>query len=96
MEKYEVWPVTANIKFCGGCNPRYDRAEFARKIEDAYPHIDFQMNGSEIADVVIVLCGCSAACAEVTDSYGAAGRIVLWSPDAWDTLCSFLDRRNIT
>ena len=84
--------MTVNIRFCGGCNPRYDRSAFADRIRTAYPQIRFLMNESQDTDAVIVLCGCSAACANVTDSYGRNGRIVLWDPHAWGALAEFLDR----
>ena len=53
-----------SIKFCGGCNPRYERGAVARKISEriiaqgavsSYNQLD--------ADLVIFLSGCSASCA---------------------------------
>ncbi|MBP2639608.1 MAG: hypothetical protein H6Q66_559 [Firmicutes bacterium] len=54
-----------SIKFCGGCNPRYERGAVARKISEriiaqgavsSYNQLD--------ADLVIFLSGCSASCAD--------------------------------
>ena len=48
------------VKYCGGCNPRYDRVAAVRRLEErlgeplpaAQPGVDY--------DEVFVICGCSA------------------------------------
>lgn len=50
-----------SIRFCGGCNPRYDRAETARKIKESFEDFTF-VKGSDEHDVRINLCGCPARC----------------------------------
>jgi hypothetical protein len=55
------------IVFCGGCNPQYDRVEFIHSvilqaenklsIENAKP--------DQTYDAILVVCGCSCACAKV-------------------------------
>ncbi len=53
------------IKYCGGCNPTYDRTDVATKLK---LHIG-QSDSIEIAkkeiiyDLVVILCGCTSACA---------------------------------
>ena len=54
------------VKYCGGCNPRYDRVAAVRRLEErlggplpaAQPGVDY--------DEVFVICGCSAQCADVS------------------------------
>lgn len=54
------------VKYCGGCNPRYDRSAMARRIEaelgkplpSAQPGVQY--------DEVFVLHGCSAQCADLS------------------------------
>lgn len=54
-----------SINFCGGCNPRIDRAEIAREVEKL-----LSANGVNIlfnrcdTDFVIYLSGCSSNCAQ--------------------------------
>jgi 4-hydroxybutyrate CoA-transferase len=56
------------IKFCGGCNPRYDRGAYARTLSAQH-----RRNGDEVEivetdrfyDVVYVICGCGVACVDV-------------------------------
>ena len=33
--------MTVGIKYCGGCNPRYDRVAAARRLEAAFPGLTF-------------------------------------------------------
>ncbi len=55
--------MKVGVKYCGGCNAKYDRKEFLLLLEK-----DFNYN-FEIAkmdktyDVIIVLCGCTSCCA---------------------------------
>lgn len=83
--------MTVNIRFCGGCNPRYDRGAFARKLISLYPNLEFIYNAEENTDAVMLLCGCSAACAKVPESYGAFGRCTVRSEEDRDMVCRFLD-----
>ena len=31
------------VRFCGGCNPRYDRGAFYNEIIECYPDHDFEI-----------------------------------------------------
>ena len=54
------------IKYCGGCNPHYDRGAVGAELKKRY--------GNEIAnaergvhyDAVFVICGCQAVCADIS------------------------------
>lgn len=83
--------MTVNIWFCGGCNPRYDRGDFARRLIQNYPELQFVYNAVQDTDVVILLCGCSAACARVPEDYGTCGRIIVCEAEASDKVRKFLD-----
>lgn len=55
------------IKYCGGCNPRYDRVAYVRTLAGRYPDAVFSpAEPEQDYDVVLVVCGCSAQCADVT------------------------------
>lgn len=53
------------IKYCGGCNPTYDRIDIVSRLRKDI----CQGNSIETAkqgiiyDVVVILCGCTCACA---------------------------------
>lgn len=56
--------MNIGIKFCGGCNPRYNRKEFLKKIMHKYSdnQYSFASAGSNY-DILIVIGGCSNCCA---------------------------------
>lgn len=65
------------IKFCGGCNPRYDRG-------DAYRHIRERLDGiarfslpadGETYDVLVILRGCTG-CEYLYEEIRASHRLV--------------------
>lgn len=53
------------IKFCGGCNPEYDRVDLYRRIVssagDAIEWVRVEDSGYE---AVLLICGCLTACPE--------------------------------
>ena len=52
------------VKFCGGCNPRYNRRNALTEIQDKLPQIDFQYaKVGEVYDELIVIGGCTNNCA---------------------------------
>ena len=56
------------IRFCGGCNPGYDRKKVTEKLADAFPEIIFEdVNASAHYLAALVVCGCPSACAKTED-----------------------------
>ncbi len=54
------------IKFCGGCNPRYDRRLFLEKLKEKLYWQTFHVASlTEQDDVLLCLCGCKCACADI-------------------------------
>ena len=68
--------MTAALKYCGGCNPRYDRSAAARRLAEAagLPFLAPARPG-ETCDALVVLCGCSARCADIS---ALATEEILW------------------
>lgn len=59
--------MTVGVKYCGGCNPRYDRVGLIRRLERGYPGTAFvPARPGEGCDLLLVVCGCAARCADVT------------------------------
>lgn len=58
------------IKYCGGCNPRYDRkellAEIVEQLESSEIRFEYVRDG-EIYDYLIILGGCTNCCASYED-----------------------------
>lgn len=58
--------MTVGIKYCGGCNPRYDRAAAVRRLKESCPGAAFVNAASGKGyDALAVVCGCSARCADL-------------------------------
>ncbi len=57
------------VKFCGGCNPMYDRGKLYKHIIEAYPEHSFETaDEAKNYEALLVICGCERACAN-TDRY---------------------------
>ena len=65
------------IVYCGGCNPRYDRVEFVSRLKRDFAHLNFTYaSKEEHYDLLIMVCGCNAACVRV-EAYSADKIIVV-------------------
>ena len=45
------------IRYCGGCNPRYDRVKLAEEVKAEIEKLPLDKN------IVLAVCGCQVACA---------------------------------
>ena len=86
--------MIVQVKYCGGCNPRYDRVNFLQRLMKAFPDIEFRTGAADQVMASLVICGCDTACAETAGCIGSSGRIVVWKESAFDTVCSFLREIN--
>lgn len=69
--------MTIRLKYCGGCNPRYDREQLARRLRLDFPQARLFGQGEGLFDVVAVICGCAARCAGHEELQGRCGKAVL-------------------
>ncbi len=52
------------LTYCGGCDPAYDRVEYARRIQAAAAgRLEWVGPEAGGADCVLIVCGCERACA---------------------------------
>ena len=80
------------IKYCGGCNSTYDRAQEVRRLmADFLGHTwVYAAHGVRQADYWLIVCGCSCICAN-TDGLEARRKIVtLQCPDDFTAVRSLL------
>ena len=80
--------MRVRVRYCGGCNPRYDRAALARRLPGAFPGLEFVFvaAGGPCGREVLV-CGCERRCARPSPG---ARAFVLCAPAGWDALCRWL------
>ena len=71
------------IKYCGGCNPRYDRVALVKQIEERLSgKASFVATDSNGISLVLAVVGCSVACADLTPFAGQEIRVITCLEDA--------------
>jgi len=69
--------VKVGLKYCGGCNPEYDRVALVRYIEESLQSkVAFVTPESEGVGLILAVEGCSTACADLTAFQGMEIRII--------------------
>ena len=59
--------ITVGIKYCGGCNPLYNRTKYAQDLIKEHEEWDFcDADENEVYDKLYVICGCDRRCAKYT------------------------------
>ena len=78
------------IKFCGGCNPDFDRVALVERIEGGLNgRVEFVTLENENIDLVLAVEGCKTACADLSPIKATQIRIINNVDDAVDFLQNF-------
>jgi hypothetical protein len=65
------------LKYCGGCDPGFDRVEYFKEIQNAAGDlIEWVTLDDRNLEAVLVICGCDTACPEEKMLIEACRRIV--------------------
>jgi len=78
------------IKYCGGCNPRFDRVGFVSRLIEKFPELVAVPSDAVEPWLVLVVCGCCSCCAEHEDMAGLVGTIVVCDDGEFDKVCAFV------
>ena len=71
--------MIVGVKYCGGCNPRYDRSEEFLRLKKKFPNIQWVNGESEaICDYWLIICGCDRDCVDIS-GFKAKREIILLS-----------------
>ena len=63
--------VKIGVKYCGGCNPGYNRVALVRHIQESLRgEVEFVSPESEGVALVLAVEGCSTACADLSAFQG--------------------------
>jgi len=71
--------LTIGFKFCGGCNPRYDRRAVYEQIVQQYG-ADYKATmakSDETYDILVIIAGCKNTCADYSDLKYSKERIII-------------------
>ena len=75
------------IKYCGGCNPDYDRIALVRFIKKSLiGKVEFVSAEDEDIDLVLAVEGCKTACADLSTFKGTKIRFITKIEDAEEFL----------
>ena len=82
-------PKRIRVKYCGGCNPRYERTAVTAKLRAAFPEAAVaEVPAAGPDHFVAVICGCPVACAAHDDLRGLAGKAVITSREEYELLAA--------
>jgi 4-hydroxybutyrate CoA-transferase len=89
--------VRVGVKYCGGCNPRYDRRALVARLRRSFPEHDIREGLNARAagfapDLAAVLNGCARACADHGDFTGSRGKVVIDSAEGYEDIAAALAR----
>jgi 4-hydroxybutyrate CoA-transferase len=86
--------MTVQVKYCGGCNPGYDRTGLIRRIPEDFPGVNivYETPSRETVDFVLVVCGCPVRCASHGGIRGLYGKWIISSPGEYPLLYEELRR----
>jgi hypothetical protein len=66
LRNHKVLKLRVGIKYCGGCNPAYDRVAIVNHImQSLQEEIEIIRPESEDVDLILSVNGCSTACADL-------------------------------
>ncbi len=73
--------MKVRVKYCGGCNPRFDRKAVTERLKAGFPRTEFVEMGDDDGpfDHVVVICGCPAECTSHENVCGLHGKTVVSS-----------------
>lgn len=86
--------MKCGVRFCGGCNPRYDRRGALNQIESQLKNIDF-VNAAEGVphDLLLVIGGCSNCCASYEQFETKEGVLKMWDKTHIDRILDDIQKR---
>lgn len=83
--------MTIGIKYCGGCNPLFNREYYVKALKKQLPNYEYRLlsDGKE-SDIWVVVCGCMRACAYTEDLIANERIIVIDTVDKFDEVRDYL------
>lgn len=82
------------VKYCGGCNPRYDRGKLFNKIKKNFENIiSFQKAEENVEyDGLLILGGCTNCCAAYSDIKTKNKPILIWDEKQYNDIIADLSK----
>jgi len=81
------------IKYCGGCNPGYDRVALANYVKKSlHGRVEFVPRDSDAVDLVLAVEGCKTCCADLSAFKDTRIHFISQIEDAGKFLHDFLNQ----
>ena len=81
--RLEDTPLKVLVKYCGGCNPEYDRVAVKNQIEKCLrDRVLFVSPESDDKEMILVILGCKISCADLSPFQGLKIRKITSVEDA--------------
>ena len=81
IKKGDGMDIQVGLKYCGGCNPIYDRKEIADIIRRQSGINLKPYDENEVADIVLIINGCSVDCINTCGYKSRYGTVLINSPE---------------
>ena len=80
--------LKVGVKYCGGCNPRFERSTFLKEVQQKYQDIATFEPAKENVDYdrLLVISGCTSACANFQHLHYQGEPIMVWDEEHMDRL----------
>ena len=81
------------VKFCGGCNPRYERGEFLERVKALFEQeASFELAKDDVEyDALLVLGGCSNCCPDYKHFKTRTEPILIWDENHLESVAETLE-----
>ncbi|MEA4922628.1 MAG: hypothetical protein VB031_04585 [Eubacteriaceae bacterium] len=85
--------MKCGVRFCGGCNPRYDRGAALKELEKQEPDVDFQIAEEGVDyDYLLVIGGCTNCCASHCQFSTKEGVVKMWDEQHIDKVIKNINK----
>ena len=85
--------LKVGIKYCGGCNPDYDRVALVKQLESCLQgKVEFVSPENDHVDFVLAVEGCKTCCAELSSFEGKQIHFITQLEDAGKFLQKILNQ----
>ncbi len=85
--------LRVGVKYCGGCNPEYDRVALVEQIKERLEgKVSFVPPESEGVDIILAVNGCRTACADLSGFRGIETRAVTGIEDGEEFVREIIER----
>lgn len=82
------------VKYCGGCNPCYERSDIIRWVKRDYPTIEIEaIKEDAFYDICLIICGCREECSDYSYLKKQYDVLVIRSPEEYENASAHIKEK---